>query len=206
MIISCQACSTRYLIEPSVLGPKRRLVRCAKCGHSWQQEPPADMPLQVDADAPPPGLVDLPVTAVRRRRGRGLALPLLVLILLLGGLGAGYIFRDRIVARWPQAAQIYELANLPVRHGDGLELDNISYTLRDNVVQLQGEIFNPTAGEVGMPHLKASLRDTSGRLLLQWTFDIDRRSIRPGETIAFKAEHNAPDTATELGIDFAAKD
>ena len=102
MIISCQACSTRYLIEPAALGPRGRLVRCAKCGHSWQQKPPADMPHQIDADAPPPGMVNLPhIAPAPRRWSRGLAMPLLVIVLLLAALG-GRSVRARRAARCHQ--------------------------------------------------------------------------------------------------------
>jgi predicted Zn finger-like uncharacterized protein len=120
MIVSCSVCSTRYLIEPATLGQKGRMVRCAKCGHSWQQNPPADMPRQIDADLSPPGIDSLPqIAPVARLRGRGLGLPLLLILVLMLALGGGYFFRDRVVARWPQASQLYELIGLPVPPGKG---------------------------------------------------------------------------------------
>ena len=110
MIVSCSACATRYLIEPADLGPKGRVVRCANCGHSWQQTPPADMPHRIDADGPPPGQVVLPQTArARRMWSRGIGFPLLIILLLLLAGGYGYFFRDKVIQCWPQAAQIYEL-------------------------------------------------------------------------------------------------
>lgn len=51
MILSCPACSTRYLVDPALIGPDGRAVRCAKCGHTWKQEPP---PPEVMAAALPP--------------------------------------------------------------------------------------------------------------------------------------------------------
>ena len=57
MILTCPACSTRYSVDPVNLGRDGRMVRCVKCGHSWMQRPPADMPKSVDLDmdfTPPP--------------------------------------------------------------------------------------------------------------------------------------------------------
>jgi len=43
MIIACPACSTRYVVPDTAIGPDGRTVRCAKCRHSWFQHGPEDM-------------------------------------------------------------------------------------------------------------------------------------------------------------------
>ncbi len=51
MIITCPSCSTRYPVEASSFAPSGRKVRCAKCGHSWHQAPPTDLPRKGEEDA-----------------------------------------------------------------------------------------------------------------------------------------------------------
>lgn len=58
MIITCPACSARYPVDAASFAPSGRKVRCAKCGHSWHQAPPTDLPRKgeepVAAPAPQP--------------------------------------------------------------------------------------------------------------------------------------------------------
>ena len=57
MIIACPACTTRYVVPDSAIGPEGRTVRCAKCRHSWFQDPPELVPAAAPAVEPEPSPV-----------------------------------------------------------------------------------------------------------------------------------------------------
>lgn len=58
MIIACPACGTRYAVPDAAIGSEGRTVRCAKCKHSWFQDPPV-----LDLVSPEPAAPSVPVPA-----------------------------------------------------------------------------------------------------------------------------------------------
>ena len=41
MILTCPACTTKYVVKDGAIPPAGRQVRCASCKHSWHQDPEA---------------------------------------------------------------------------------------------------------------------------------------------------------------------
>jgi predicted Zn finger-like uncharacterized protein len=54
MILTCPSCSTRYTVDEAKFPAAGRMVRCAKCGHSWHQPGPEPEPAPEPEAAPAP--------------------------------------------------------------------------------------------------------------------------------------------------------
>ncbi len=72
MIITCPSCSSRYPVDAASFAPAGRKVRCAKCGHSWHQSPPADLDIAAAQPVDEKGAVEapapvLPMQPVRKK-------------------------------------------------------------------------------------------------------------------------------------------
>jgi predicted Zn finger-like uncharacterized protein len=210
MIITCPACSTRYVGDPAALSAAGRMVRCVKCGHSWLQLPPADMPRQVDLPPQEPQS-RRPALVARPRSGGGLgdrgALALAA-VAIGAALSVGYFARESIVAAWPETRQLYDMVGVrATAMGFGLELNNVTFVLRaveaDTVMTVEGEIANGTAEPQPLPALKATLRNDKNQWLSDWVFSLDQTAIQPGETLRFAtATKNPPKDARRLSITF----
>jgi Protein of unknown function (DUF3426) len=138
----------------------------------------------------------------------------LVLLVVLFGLVAavGYLGRERIVEQWPQTRDLYALVGLETAAlGEGLELSNIKFVRQsiDNqdVLTVEGDIFNTTKDVVGVPNLIATLRNEKNQWLFDWVFRIDRAALEAGETAHFATStKNPPEASKRITITFTDKD
>ncbi len=202
MILTCPSCATRYLVDPGAMGPEGGRVRCARCGHAWFEHRPEDMPgpvrLGEDASEPPPIRGPSSVAPVRDQGGGAGWLGWAALTVIVGGvLGGAVLARERIVAAWPPAAKLYEMAHLPVeRVRAGLELHNLrsSQEVDDGVPVLivEGEVVNVSDRVQEVPKIRIVLRDEARHDVAQWLISVARPSLEPGQKAAFRERHERP--------------
>lgn len=200
MIVTCSACKTRYLTDPAALGTIGRMVRCAKCGHTWMQPPPADLPRRVDVISPsssigdlPPPRFNLPAPYIppRRRRSRARAVLAVAAVVVVAAVGAGYFARAQIIETWPEAKRVYDLLGGLVNTSNAtLDVGNLKIVHRPiegmEVLVLQGEIVNRGPQPQAVPALRATLFDAADKGILDWTFASDAAVLQPGETGRFR--------------------
>ena len=229
MILTCPSCAVRYLVDARALGAKGRMVRCARCGHTWRETAPEaalpadDSPLP---PPPPPPLEPPPrervpeLTAEQRRQlpalpprqprwGAAIAWSLTA-IALLAGLGyAAIVERDRVVGVLPAAGALYARAGFPVGDGGlGLEFRNVttSREMENGLPSLviAGEVKNVSSIARAVPKLVVTLRDRSERDLQDMTVAAPADRLQPGESVPFHTSITQPaEEASGVVVTFA---
>ncbi len=213
MILTCSACDTRYLVDPRTLGSGGRTVRCAHCGHSWHQTPPADSPRRIDLlPTPDPAMPayrsNLPALIPPPPRPTNYVPWTILLAVSVGLVVAAHLARDRIVDAWPPAAKLYAMLGVRVEPlGAGLEIRGIVTERRmadgEQELAVRGEISNGSSEERAVPRLRAVLKDAGERALSSWTFAAGGTRLLPGETTTFSTVVRDPDRrAAGLSITF----
>ncbi len=200
MIVSCNACHNRYLIEEALITPEGRSVRCAACGHSWTQFPQVmDIKLAFPEDE----------SSIKSHKKTKNFLSLLLTLLILAGLAAGiFSMRHIIINQWPAAAKIFGFVkNDP---DQGLIFENVLplQTKEKNqlFLVLKGEIVN-TAKDVrhlgpltvlihGDCHTLGFFEKTMAQLLGKitsnrcvvdkWQHVLNQNRLLPGEKLGFE--------------------
>ncbi len=190
------------------------MVRCAKCGHRWKQTPSEDLaeevavatdsaadsledavedaapsPLETGPWAIPMGsdLPAFPRKPTRPSAAVGWVALAAVVIVVLGG---GTVARNEIVAFWPPAAQLYELAGLEIVSVPfGLELRNVKNSKRTEdgvpVLIIEGEVKNISKYTYEVPKLRAALQNAEQDEIKNWTFSAVQTRLLPGESAPF---------------------
>lgn len=218
MILVCPTCRTRYQVNDEAVGrPSGRTVRCANCGHSWHhrtrplapptrrlrepaRQPPDPVPL---ASVPRPAIIAPPPPRQKRRSG----FAWVVVLLLFGGAIVGLILgRERVIALWPPAAQLYERVGLETELlGAGLDIVNVASTRNADGLIVEGDITNRAGSPRTVPHLRVALRDSGQKELVFKIVEPPRERLLPGETSHFVIGFlPAPDAAVGVLVTFSA--
>jgi predicted Zn finger-like uncharacterized protein len=206
MIVTCPACTTRYLVDPRALGDAGRVVRCANCSKTWHQTPPEDLPRQLDiapVDVVPnfiTGRPQLPALARRRRLSPATVASAVLVLVLVSAAIAGIAAREEVVAAWPPAIRLYSMIGLAVQPpGIGLELRKTTpvFTTENGVRTLvvEGEVANISQIARDVPTLKVVLRDRDGAELQALHFDVAEQRLLPGASVPFRTSIPQPNPA-----------
>jgi hypothetical protein len=119
----------------------------------------------------------------------------LTLAVTLGVGITAVLARPAIVGLWPETALLYAAAGAPVNlrglalHGVRSEVQSLD---QETVLVVEGEIENPTGGELEVPALLLVVQGAGEEALYTWTNEPPRRTLGPGETARFRARLASP--------------
>jgi len=226
MIVACPSCGVRYLVDARALGAKGRMVRCARCAHTWHEAAPEPEPSISAPAAPPiepPPREHSPTPALTAEQRRQLpALPrrpprwgaaaawVVTAVALLGGLGyAAIVERDRVIGILPATAALYARAGFPAGNsGLGLEFRNVT-TSREMenglpALVIAGEVWNVSSSARTVPKLVVTLRDRGEHDLQDLTVAAPAERLQPGESVPFHTSITQPaEAASGVVVTFA---
>lgn len=201
MQITCPNCLTNYELADDSIGAEGRMVRCAKCGYAWHQEPPepparaeseelddliADIEETDDeAEAPPKSATAM----VSEDDSTGAFIGLFILLILLNIAAGLYVFSDRL----------YQTPGLDILYGafDLFPTEDVTLTqvsvvkipgTRKKQFIVKGAVYNQSDAERRMPILNITLTDAEGNPIETWNFAQKDTLLGPEEHVPFQSK------------------
>lgn len=154
MIITCDACTKRYVIDAQAINAEGRMVRCASCGHSWKVYPVKESVLDLFPENEPQ-----PFMPEKKQKKWRPSKWILIAFLFIALISVIILGREQVITLWPATAHYYKQAGLPIETpGTGLSLTQITVNPLDEggekTLSIRGVIFNTTPEVKYLPSLK----------------------------------------------------
>ncbi len=193
MIVTCPSCDTRYNLTAQQVGPKGRKIRCASCQHEWQQPP-----LEIEESTPKPPLppqsqfTHTPSDAEilsKKWITLGIGLVVTVVLILLGSLI--WLLKDSSSTNTIAAySNVYSsnsnTSTDPIYTPTGLVMSGIERDVVEDanltILLFRGKVTNTNSTITHIPEIRVQLLDKKGIELDFWPADIQKTTLKPGET------------------------
>ncbi len=164
MILTCEKCTTRYLVNENSLLPEGKNVKCVKCGYIWfarsttkqyTPEKPIEMK-PIPKGSALPAIIETNISIWLK------ILPVFfACMIFITSVG---LFRDNIMKAIPSSRMLYDTLNLSPTAN--LRLDNVSIVKNKDFVNINGFIVNNSNEERKVPAVLITISDENGKKLM----------------------------------------
>lgn len=163
MILACEKCTTRYMVNENSLLPDGKNVKCVKCGYIWFQklvtkQYTPEKPIKIQ---PIPEGSSLPVIIEANVSIWLKILPIFFACMIL--VTSVTLFRDNIIKTIPSSYVIYDILNMPAT--DNFKLDNFSVIKNKDFININGFIVNSSNQKRKVPAILITISDENGKKL-----------------------------------------
>lgn len=195
MILQCSKCNARYLVPDFAIGTSGRTVRCARCMHSWFEEPIAAKVSEniPELDEMLGSINETPIPI--KPLAAGANVPARLSPRPAVGLKAMVFASFFLVAGF---GLFVTKPSLFVQSSVGLALVDVKFNKKteenSTFVEINGNITNNGDEEKKIPTMRITLLDTADNRLQFWEYEGGGKTLKPKENIPF--------TTGELNIKF----
>jgi predicted Zn finger-like uncharacterized protein len=194
MILNCPSCSTKFTIDPQILGAKGRTVRCAKCKHQWHVTPPlitlpgGDMGSSLGFSIGPapeavagavPGSALFAATekkkAFKSQRNAVIAATLAALVII-----TPFFFWRLASLQTVEVVSTQKTIAL-----DGTPSTKLYQEEGRNVLRIEGALINNDKARRTVPRLVAKGMNAKGHVVKEWPIPLTSEQLEPGQRLPF---------------------
>ncbi len=195
MLITCENCQAVYSIIDKVIGENGRMVKCAKCNHTWM----VNLKKHEVVQETPSKSVVLQVNNSNIKALKILSSLLCIAICLVSLLA----FHD-FFSEFPLLKQVYE--KIGIYNNDGINLTNFSYKIKDENLLITGEMSNNSGIDKITPDIHYILLDDNRSVIFSAIAKSSGKILRNNEKISVNARiANLSDQAEYLQLDIHNK-
>lgn len=146
-----------------------------------------------------------------RKKGAKIAAILLAVMLFSAFVGYVVLFKNRVLAVFPQSAAIYNMVGIDVPlMGDGLIIEKASAIIQtiknEEVLVVKGNVLNLKETRLRVPHIIVTMRDEAGENGEVYTIEPRVTLVNAAGSFDFSAEFpNPPADAVSVNLTFEMK-
>jgi predicted Zn finger-like uncharacterized protein len=170
MRVNCLQCGAIYSIAEKIIGSTGRMLKCARCEHTWKVHPPKEN--SYDNVKPP-------IPSLQPKHNYHFKIILAALIAL--SIGLSFVIFSKHLIKYNTFKQIYSYFDIhDTKH---IKIENFTLTMEGQDAVITGALFNDSDHECKSPKIRYILLDKDKQVLFRFTASPAENTIKPQERI-----------------------